>query len=404
MQGNVTMCPSYQATMDERHSTRGRGNHLRLAITGQLGTGGHADWNDPGVQETLSLCLSCKACKSECPSNVDISKLKAEYAAQGFAAAGRVPLRARAFGRVRGTNRLLSRLAPLANLANRLPFVRALQSWVLGIDVRRSMPVYAPSLDRWYAARGSRAPAGAPAVVLFPDCFTMYNEPRIGQAAIEVLEAFGYRVVLPELGCCGRSLISTGMLAEASRECRATAAGLLAVVERERAVAVVGCEPSCMSAIRDDWLELKMGVDRTRLRELAARSFLVEEFLDRRWDAHPSRPAKPAFEPGSLALHAHCHQKALWGAESSAAILRRYFGPGLEVLQTGCCGMAGSFGFTEERYDLSMRIAEQGVLPAVRARPAATVCAPGTSCRHQIHDGASRDALHPVEVLARVLL
>ena len=404
MQGNVTMCPSYQATMDERHSTRGRGNHLRLAITGQLGTGGHADWNDPGVQETLSLCLSCKACKSECPSNVDISKLKAEYAAQGFAAAGRVPLRARAFGRVRGTNRLLSRLAPLANLANRLPFVRALQSWVLGIDVRRSMPVYAPSLDRWYAARGSRAPAGAPAVVLFPDCFTMYNEPRIGQAAIEVLEAFGYRVVLPELGCCGRSLISTGMLAEASRECRATAEGLLAVVERERAVAVVGCEPSCMSAIRDDWLELKMGVDRTRLRELAARSFLVEEFLDRRWDAHPSRPAKPAFEPGSLALHAHCHQKALWGAESSAAILRRYFGPGLEVLQTGCCGMAGSFGFTEERYDLSMRIAEQGVLPAVRARPAATVCAPGTSCRHQIHDGADRDALHPVEVLARVLL
>jgi Fe-S oxidoreductase len=194
------------------------------------------------------------------------------------------------------------------------------------------------------------------------------------------------------------------MLAEASRECRATAEGLLAVVERERAVAVVGCEPSCMSAIRDDWLELKMGVDRTRLRELAARSFLVEEFLDRRWDAHPSRPAKPAFEPGSVALHAHCHQKALWGAESSAAILRRYFGPGLEVLQTGCCGMAGSFGFTEERYDLSMRIAEQGVLPAVRARPAATVCAPGTSCRHQIHDGAGRDALHPVEVLARVLL
>ncbi|MFM8783863.1 MAG: (Fe-S)-binding protein, partial [Phycisphaerales bacterium] len=223
--------------------------------------------------------------------------------------------------------------------------------------------------------------------------------PRVGQAAIELLESFGYRVELPQLGCCGRSRISTGMVAAASRECRATAEALMAAVDRTGAVAVVGCEPSCMSAIRDDWLELRMGVDRVRLRALAGTSFLVEEFLERRWDAHPARPAKPAFEPGRIALHAHCHQKALWGAESSAAILRRYFGADLEVLATGCCGMAGSFGFTQERYDLSMRIGELGVLPAVRARADATVCAPGTSCRHQIHDGAGREALHPVEVL-----
>ncbi len=404
LQGTVTMCPSYQATLDERHSTRGRGNHLRLAITGQLGGDGRPDWNSPDVQETLGLCLSCKACKSECPSNVDISKLKAEYAAQGFARRGRVPFAAKVFGRVRASNRLLSRLWPLVNLANRVPLVRAMQAWALGIDPRRSMPQYGPSLLGWYARRGSRAPAGAPAIVLFPDCFTVWNEPRIGRAAVEVLEAFGYRVVLPELGCCGRSLISTGMLAEASRECRATAEGLMAVMERERAVAVVGCEPSCMSAIRDEWLELRMGVDRGRLRELASRAFLVEEFLERAWDAHPSRPERPAFDAGRVALHAHCHQKALWGAESSAALLRRYFGKDLEVLSTGCCGMAGSFGFTEDRYDLSMRIAEQGVLPAVRARPDAAVCAPGTSCRHQIHDGAAREALHPVELLARVLL
>jgi Fe-S oxidoreductase len=404
LQGTVTMCPSYQATLDERHSTRGRGNHLRLAITGQLGGDGAPDWNSPAVQETLGLCLSCKACKSECPSNVDIAKLKAEYAAQGFARAGRVPFVAKVFGRVRASNRLLSRLWPLTNFANRLPLVRAVQSWVLGIDPRRSMPAYGPSLLAWYARRGTRAPAGAPAVVLFPDCFTVWNEPRIGQAAVELLESFGYRVVLPELGCCGRSLISTGMLAEASRECRSTAEGLMDVMERERAVAVVGCEPSCMSAIRDDWLELRMGVERGRLRALAAKAFLVEEFLDRAWDAHPVRPGKPAFDAGRVALHAHCHQKALWGAESSAALLRRYFGKNLEVLATGCCGMAGSFGFTEDRYDLSMRIAEQGVLPAVRSRPDAVVCAPGTSCRHQIHDGASRDALHPVELLARVLL
>jgi Fe-S oxidoreductase len=147
-----------------------------------------------------------------------------------------------------------------------------------------------------------------------------------------------------------------------------------------------------------------MGVDRERLRGLAAKSFLVEEFLDRRWDAHPARPAAPAFPLESVALHAHCHQKALWGAESSAGILRRYFGKDVAVLQTGCCGMAGGFGFDAAKYDLSMRIAEQGVLPAVRARPGATVCAPGTSCRHQIHDGAGREALHPVELLAKVLV
>ena len=402
LQGTTTMCPSYQATLDERHSTRGRGNHLRLAITGQLGE--DARWESPDVQQTLSLCLSCKACKSECPSNVDIAKLKAEYLAQGHARAGRVPWRARAFGRVRASNRLLSRLWPLANLANALGPVRALQAWVLGIDPRRSMPRYAAPLDRWYARRGSKAPPGAPAVVLFPDCFAMYNEPQVGQSAILLLEAFGYRVVLPSLGCCGRSLISTGMLAEASRECASTARGLLEAVERERAVAVVGCEPSCMSAIRDDWLELRMDADAARLATLASRAFLVEEFLDRHWEAHPARPAVPPYPAGRVALHAHCHQKALWGAESSAGLLRRYFGDGLEVLQAGCCGMAGSFGFARERYDLSMRIAEQGVLPALRARPDAVACAPGTSCRHQVHDGSGREALHPVELLARFLL
>ena len=287
--------------------------------------------------------------------------------------------------------------------------MRALHSWAMGIDERRSMPRYGPALDRWYARRGSRAPAGAPVVLLFPDCFTMYNEPQVGQAAIALLEAFGYRVELPSLGCCGRSLISTGMLAEAARTCAQTAQALEAAVERSGAVAVVGCEPSCISAIKHDWLELRMGIDRARLQALAARTFLVEEFLERRWEAHPQRPAPPAFEPGPIALHAHCHQKALWGAESSAALLRRYFGPRLEVLATGCCGMAGSFGFAQEKYDLSMRIAEMGVLPAARARPQATLCAPGTSCRHQIHDGtaqdaAPREALHPVELLAKVLL
>ena len=407
-----TMCPSYRALLDERHATRGRGNHLRLAITGQLDGSGTPAWTDPEVHQTLRLCLSCKACKAECPSNVDIAKLKAEYQAQSYAAAGRVPLQARLFGRIRTPLRLAARVAPLANALGKVGLVRAVMEWCVGVDARRSLPPVGAPLDRWYAQRGSRAPAGAPAVVLVPDCFALASEPGIGRAAIELLEAFGYRVVLPTMGCCGRTLISTGMLAAASRECAQAFRQLQGAVEASHAVAVLGLEPSCLSAIKDDWPELKMqGVTQAEATALAAQCFLVEEFLERAWDAHPQRPAMPA-EAGvalqPVLLHGHCHQKALWGVESSAALLRRVFGTHLQVLPTGCCGMAGSFGFTTDRYDLSMQIGEQLLLPAVRSacgeQPETAVCAPGASCRHQIHDGAGQEALHPVELLAKVLL
>lgn len=477
-----TMCPSYRALLDERHATRGRGNHLRLAITGQLGgpsgagpaagamgsavagaaaTAVKPSWNDPDVHATLRLCLSCKACKSECPSNVDIAKLKAEYQAQAYAEKGRVPLQARLFGHVRGPLRLAARVAPLANVLARLPVVKALAEMVAGIDRRRSLPPVGAPLDRWFARRerergtnvssqaeraahggaagehaaspnaaaahavvGSAAAAHAPgstssdrgaslpAVVLFPDCFALASEPHIGRAAVELLEAFGYRVVLPETGCCGRSLISTGQLASAARECATTFRQVQRAMDESRAVALLALEPSCLSAIKDDWLDLKMVVPPEAVRALAARAFLVDEFLEKRWNEHPRRPVLPRERGGGAAdvpldpvmLHGHCHQKALWGVESSAALLRRVFGDALTVLPTGCCGMAGSFGFTTDRYDLSMQIGEQMLLPAVRARPDVDVCAPGTSCRHQIHDGAGRTALHPVELLAKVLL
>ena len=403
-----TMCPSYQALRDERHSTRGRGNHLRLAVSGQFSPDGRTpSWNDPEVHETLRLCLSCKACKAECPSNVDIAKLKAEYLAQRADREG-LPLQARAFGAVRFLNRMGSIVAPLANALGQLGPVRTIMEAILGIDRRRSLPPFAASaFTRLRPGDGPAPSESAPTVLLFADCFSTYNEPHIAEAAVEVLRAFGYRVVMPDLGCCGRAMISTGNLSGARKLCAATAQAILDAMQRERAVALLGLEPSCLSAIKDDWLELRMHVPREAIAGLAARSWLVEEFLERSWDAHPVRPA---FEPSEsqLLLHGHCHQKALWGVESSASLLRRIYGKKLEVLRTGCCGMAGSFGFTSDRYDLSMAIAQLdnglGILPAIAKSPDATICAPGTSCRHQIHDGAARRGFHPIEIVRAALV
>jgi len=400
-----TMCPSYRGTLDERHATRGRGNALRLAITGQLNgrsTPGVPVWDDHETINTLDLCLSCKACKAECPTNVDIAKLKAEYTAQRYREHG-APLTARMIGSVRTLNRLGSIMPGLTNAMARFPLVRVMLNRVMRFDSRRSLPPFGKSLYR-QAKRPGRNGESAPAVILFPDCFTTYSEPRIGLAAIRILEAFGYRVILPKSGCCGRSMISVGLLEQAQRTCARTARELHRAVNDHQAIAILGLEPSCISAIRDDWLDLKMEVEEATLDKLAARTMLVEEFLESRWNEHPERPEFDAERSPRVLLHGHCHQKALWGVESSASFLRRAFGADrVDVLDTGCCGMAGSFGYTREHYDLSMIIAEQTLLPAVRENPSAEIAAPGTSCRHQIHDGAGCVAKHPVELIADVI-
>ncbi len=396
-----TMCPSYRATLDERHSTRGRGNALRLAISGQFGAPGAGPaWDDPETIATLDLCLSCKACKSECPSNVDIAKLKAEYTAQRHRALGSVPWRTRIMGNVRGTLRRGSAMAPLANAILALPPVAALAKRAAGIDPRRNLPRFALSLERWFRRRRGAIPGpgpGAPAVVLFPDCFTSYLEPRIGRAAVTLLESLGYRVVLPRLGCCARSMISCGMVDEASRTVAATAGALLRCIEHEQAVAVVGCEPSCVSAVIDDWPDLRSGVSSERLQWLADHTHPVEDFLEAHWTDHPRPLHWMASDGPPVLLHGHCHHKALLGLDRCAALLRRFVGDRLRVLDTGCCGMAGSFGYSH--HDLSMKIAELVLFPALRERPGAVVVASGTSCRQQIHDGTGRRALHPIEVL-----
>lgn len=447
-----TMCPSYQATLDERHSTRGRGNALRLAITGQLGS---SNWNDPDTLATLDLCLGCKACKAECPSNVDVARLKAEYLAQSYRVRGRAPLGVRMMGDIRTANRLGSVAPGLANAVARSPLGKLVAAGLLGIDGRRTLPAFERSLarrvDAQVARRPADLPADQPAVVLFGDCFTMFNEPRIGLAAVRLLRGFGYAVALADAGCCGRSRISLGLLGEASRTIPRTAERLMPWVRDPRVCAILVLEPSCQSAICDDWLDLHSPAPKGDVRRIAESATSVEAFLADRWLDHPRRPAwgdpsrvppdtvdsdqvetpeRPGAGPPGAALpegtgsavlyHGHCHAKALWGEDTQTAILRRAADParfgepchheprdrepcGLKILDAGCCGMAGAFGYASRRYDLSMRIGEQALLPAVRASgDTAVILAPGTSCRHQIAEGSGRRAMHPVEWLASV--
>ncbi len=396
-----TMCPSYRATRDERHSTRGRGNALRLAITGQTGgDGGGGDplWNDAATLETLDLCLSCKACKSECPSNVDVARLKAEFLAHHYDRVG-VPRRVRAFGHVRDLNRAGARWPRLANLVAGSRPARFVLDGLLGLDSRRSLPPFGPALDRWHRRRPV-PDARAPVVALFPDCFTNYSEPHIGRLAVRALETLGYRVVIPDVGCCGRAMISNGLLADARDTCLETADALAAAVGAHEADAIVFCEPSCLSAVTDDWPDLDLGVDLETLRGLARRAVAVEDFVERGWSDHPRAPAGATRLAEPVLVHGHCHQAALGG--TAAAAVRR-IADDVTLLDAGCCGMAGAFGMTRDHFDLSMRIAELALFPALRARPEAIVVASGTSCRHQVRDGLGRAALHPIEVMARAL-
>ncbi|MBL8763693.1 MAG: FAD-binding protein [Phycisphaerae bacterium] len=404
------MCPSYRGTLDERHATRGRGNALRLAVTGQLGRAGELRWSDPETIATLDLCLSCKACKSECPSNVDIARLKAEYTAQRYRAEGRVPLAARAIGHVRTLNRLGSMTPALANWISGMRGAGWLAERLLGIDRRRALPTFERSLYAWWARRGGGVPsagAAGPRVVLFADCFTAYNEPSVGMAAVRVLEHLGCRVELAPAerwgaGCCGRAMISTGMLAQAIETADATIAMLRPAIEDPSVSAILVCEPSCLSAFKDDWLQLRVRSALELRRALAEKAQLVETFVAGRMER--SGAATPT-TGGPVLLHGHCHQKALWGVETSARALRAVAGDRLRVLDTGCCGMAGAFGYAADKYDLSMRIAELSVAPMIRDAPrSATIVAPGTSCRHQIRDATGRRALHPVECLATELM
>jgi Fe-S oxidoreductase len=394
-----TMCPSYRVTLEEKHSTRGRANVLRLAMTGQLGESG---LGDDGVREVLDLCLECRACKSECPTGVDVARFKSEFLADYWKRHG-VPARARAFGHVHAAAKWGSRLAPLSNTLARSRPGRWLAETLLGMDRRRVMPqwtreTFSKRVARSTALSGSTAPPpSTQSVVLFVDTFTEHLEPEIGLAAVDVLHAAGIRVRFEPHRCCGRPLISQGLLGDARALAAANAERLFAAAQRGEPI--VFLEPSCLSAVREDAPSLLRGERQEQARAVAERCMLFEEYLERECQAgRVTLPVGPTTR--SILLHPHCHQRSMGLAAPARALLARIPGATVTDLDAGCCGMAGSFGYTREHYDVSRAIGELKLLPAARALPdGAVLAAAGTSCRHQVEHFTAVRPMHPAVVL-----
>ncbi len=388
-----TMCPSYMVTRDEEHSTRGRANALRAVLSGRMAP---AEFTGRRLYEVMDLCLECKGCKAECPANVDMAKLKYEFLHHYYQANG-LPLRNRLFGRIERINRLGSRMPGLVNWINGLGVTRWALERLAGIDRRRPLPALAAqSFTDWFARRPAPAAAPRGEVVLFHDTFVTYNTPEIGRATVELLEAGGYRVVLVDRKCCGRPLISKGLLAEAREHAAWNVTRLHPYAAR--GVAIVGLEPSCLLTLRDEYVDL-LRTDEART--VARQSALLEQFLLRERERGLTLPFAGTGRPALL--HGHCHQKALVGTAPTVAALR-WAGYEVSEVDSGCCGMAGSFGFETEHYDVSVALGNRRLAPAVKAAPAGTeVIAPGISCRQQIQHLAGRRAKHPAEALRQAL-
>jgi FAD/FMN-containing dehydrogenase/Fe-S oxidoreductase len=393
-----TMCPSYMATREEADATRGRANVLRLAMTGRLGEAG---LGDQGVFEVLDLCLECRACKAECPVGVDMARFKSEFLADYWSRHG-TPARTKVLGNARALAKWGSRFAPISNWVGRGALGRWMNERLFGIDRRRMVPRWSrQTLADWFARRGGAGKTGASDVVLFNDTFTNYYSPEVGIAAAEVLEAAGLGVTLGKHACCGRPLISQGLLEQARRQAEMFTNDLYPLASQGKRF--VFCEPSCLSVLREDGPSLLRGEQQRKARVVADACFLFEDFLEREWQA--GRAAlKLSDGPEKILLHGHCHQKAMGLLPPARALLSRIPRSTLVSLDTSCCGMAGSFGYGREHFDVSRTIAERRLLPAVRSKGAGdVVVAPGFSCRHQVADFSGVDAMHPA-VLLRTLL
>jgi FAD/FMN-containing dehydrogenase/Fe-S oxidoreductase len=385
-QGGV-MCPSFRVTREEEHSTRGRAHLLWEMTQGDVIKDG---WRDEAVKDSLDLCLSCKGCKSDCPVGVDVATYKAEFLSHYYEGRRR-PRSAYAFANIDVWARAASLAPGLVNLVTQLPGLRDAARFAAGMPHERSIPALAPqSFRSWFRGR-IRQDFSAPPVLLWPDTFNNYFLPHTARAAVEVLEAAGFRVRLPATSlCCGRPLYDFGMLDRAKR----LLLEALNVLEPEiqAAIPVVVLEPSCAAVFRDELLNLLPNDHRAR--RLAQQTFLLSEFLERE-----ARDFAPPKVPGRALLHGHCHHKSVMKMNDEEAVLRKM---GLDFYSPapGCCGMAGSFGFEKANYGVSVAIGELELLPAVRrASPETLIIADGFSCREQISQGSDRRALHLAEVL-----
>ncbi len=386
-----TMCPSYMATRDEEHSTRGRANALRLAMTGGFGPDG---LTSKRLYETLDLCLSCKACKSECPSNVDMARLKSESLHRYHLQHGST-VRDKAVASSLALSRFLSGWkAPLANSLLKSSLFRTLLEKTAGFDRRRVLPLYASeTFQRWFAVR--QANVSAKRVVLFDDCYINYNEPQVGSSAVELLESCGYQVLPARAGCCQRPRISHGYLDQARRDGEKTLRRLDEFIRQ--GLQVVVCEPSCASALTDDLPDL---IDDPGLAgRVRENVMMIDVFLQNEID-HGRLDIRFTARVEKVSLHGHCHQKALYGSTAMMKILGRVSGLAVSEIDSGCCGMAGSFGYEKEHYELSLKIGDNRLFPAVRKLGEDTaLVACGFSCRHQIEHATGVKPLHWVETI-----
>ncbi len=392
-----TMCPSYMATRDEAHSTRGRANALRQAMQGHLGDSG---LGDEAVYKVLDLCLECRACKTECPVGVDVARFKSEFLADYHQRHG-TPLGARALGHIHDVSGWASRLAPIVNATLGLGWVRQLNERVLGIDRRRVLPRWAskPLASRW---RGRSAHSTGERVLLFNDTFTNYFHPEIGLAAADVLERAGIGVDLGPTACCGRPLISQGLLAQARERAASSVRLLCAAASSGKKIVVL--EPSCLSALKDDIPALLRGAEQEQARQIADACMLFEEFLEDAVSSGRAELPLGSGGPKQIALHGHCHQKSLGLVPPALSLMRRIPGASVTDLDAGCCGMAGSFGYGRDHFDVSRTIGERRLLPIARDLDSEGVLvAAGVSCRHQVRDFTGVRALHPAELLASVI-
>ncbi|HVQ13367.1 MAG TPA: 4Fe-4S dicluster domain-containing protein, partial [Vicinamibacterales bacterium] len=384
-----TMCPSYMATRDEQHSTRGRANVLRLTIAGKLGESG---LGDQGVYESLDLCLECRACKAECPVGVDVARFKSEFLADYWQRHG-TSMEARILGNVSTLAKWGSRFAPLSNwIAGSAP-ARSLNEKLIGVDRRRRLPQFKRRTLRSLVSDET----GQVDALLFNDTFTNHYDPEIGLAAIQVMKQAGLRTALAPNHCCGRPQISKGLLGSAREMAERNTEALYdgAVAGRP----LVFCEPSCLSAIREDAPALLRGESRRKAEKVASVSVLFEELAATLMDRLSLKPG-----PTSVLLHGHCHQKSMALVGPAKTMLSHIPGATVVDLDAGCCGMAGSFGYGHDHYEVSRTIGERKLFPAVRAKAeGAVVVAAGTSCRHQIADFTGEKALHPAVLLTSLL-
>jgi len=406
-----TMCPSYMVTREEKHSTRGRarllfemlegGGRARGSPTGDPDMPGRGDgWRDEHVKEALDLCLACKGCKGECPVNVDMATYKAEFLSHYYAYRLR-PITAYTMGLIHWWALLAERMPRIVNFLTQTLILRDALKALGGVAPQRQIPAFAPqTFTQWFWKRPIRN-QGKPHVILWPDTFNNHFHPETARAAVEVLEAAGYGVIVPEQRlCCGRPLYDYGMLGAAKRLLRQILDALHE--EIEAGVPVVGLEPSCVAVFRDELLQLFPNDEDAK--RLSKQTFLLSELLTRHQDYRPQPEGvwPPKLERRAL-VHGHCHHKAIMGMGDEAAVLAD-LGLDFEILDSGCCGMAGAFGFEKEHYDISLACGERTLLPAVReADPDTLIVADGFSCREQIAQTTGRKALHLAEVLQTAL-